>query len=382
MAEVGLALMLLVGAGLLGRSFHQLATVDIGLDIDQLLEVRVAARGARYQEPATLIDFSNRLVDRLEQLPGVEAAGIIGPWLPLSGNKSGMHFRRDDLPNPAVGEEPTADIRLVAGDYFEAAGIELQQGRYLSPSDADVEQDRVVVNEALARRYFGGEDPVGKRITFEWYDTLRAEIVGVVGNVREMGPAAAPSPAIYIPFGRRPDDLFHVMVRTAGEPGAVIGGLMAAASSVDPNQPFTVRPMTDVAREVVARPTLNLILLGSFSAIAMVLAAIGLYGVISYTVRQRRQEIGVRVALGAERWDVVRLVLGQGMRLTALGILLGLIGSVLGTRLMTSMLFGVEPMDELTLLGVTLFLGTVAVLASYLPARRATRVNPVDALMP
>lgn len=379
-AEVALALMLLVGAGLLGRSFHQLATVDTGLDIDQIAEIRVAARAARYQEPAVLVDFSERLLERLEQVPGVEAAGIIGPWLPLSGNKSGMHFVRDDLPPPAVGEEPTADIRLVAGDYFTAAGIGLQQGRYLGPTDADADQDRVVVNEALSRRYFGGEDPVGKRITFEWYDTLHAEIVGVVGNVHEAGPAADPSPAIYIPFGKRPDDLFHVMVRTAGAPRAAVGDLMAAASSVDPNQPFTVRPMAAVAREAVARPTLNLILLGSFSVIAIVLAAIGLYGVISYTVRQRQQEIGVRVALGADRSDVVALVLGQGMRLAALGILLGLGGAILGTRLMTSMLFGVEPMDEITLAGVTLFLVTVAVLATYLPARRATRVDPVDAL--
>ena len=292
-----------------------------------------------------------------------------------------MGFQRDDRPPPPVGEEPGADIRIVGGDYHRALGIPLLRGRSFDARDTESSPDVVMVNEALARRHFPGENPLGKRITFEWYDTLRAEIVGVVGSVREMGPTEDPSPAIYIPYRKRPDDLFHVLVRTTGDPRSLADNARAVVRSLDPNQPVAdIRTMEQVAGATVARPRLNLLLLGGFAILALLLAAIGIYGVISYSVTQRRAEIGVRVALGASRPDVLRLVVGQGVRLTLAGLLVGLAGALVLTRLMTSLLFGVEPTDPLTLATVAAFLAAVALLASWIPARRAAATDPAIAL--
>lgn len=379
--EVALALMLLVGAGLLARSFQKLVSVDTGLQAEQVLTMRVAARPARYQEPATLLSFTSELQERMAALPGARAVGISSPWLPLTGAKSATGFQRDDRPPPPVGEKPAADIRIIGGDYHRAMGIPLLHGRTFDARDTETSPDAVIINEALARRHFPGENPVGKRITLEWGDTLRAEVVGVVGSIRELGPTEEPAPAIYIPFRKRPDDVFHVILRTTGDPQALADDVRAVVRSLDPNLPISeIRTMEQVAGTAVARPRLNLLLLGGFAALALLLAAIGLYGVIAYSVTQRRAEIGVRVALGASRPDVLRLVVGQGVRLTLAGLLVGLAGALVLTRLMSSLLFGVEPTDPLTLAAVAALLTAVALLASWIPAHRAAGTNPAIAL--
>jgi putative ABC transport system permease protein len=356
-------------------------SVDVGLETEQALTMRITAQATRYEEPAALAALAEGLMERIAAIPGARAVGIVSPWLPLTGLKSGMGFVRDDRPLPPPGEEPGADIRIVAGDYWRAMGIPLLRGRSFDARDTETSPDVVVVNEALAGMYFPGEDAVGKRITLEWGDTLRAEIVGVVGSIRELGPAEGASPAIYIPFRKRADNLFHVVVRTSGDPAALAGAAREAVRSLDPNQPVAeIRTMAQVAGGMVARPRLNLLVLGGFAALAMLLAAIGLYGVISYGVTQRRAEIGVRVALGAKPGDVLRLVVGEGMRLTLIGLVVGLAGAVALTRLMSSLLFGVEPTDPATLAAVACFLAGVALLATWLPARRAAATDPATAL--
>ena len=380
-AEVALALMLLTGAGLLARSFQKLAAIDTGVRAERVLTARMAARAARYQQPDAQRALAGELLERLEAVPGTEAVGIVSPWLPLTGQKSGMGYQRDDRPRAAAGEEPGADIRVVGGDYHRAMGIPLLAGRAFDARETESSPDVVLVNEALARRDYPGENPVGKRITVEWYDTLRAEIVGVVGSVRETGPAADPAPAIYIPYAKRPDDVFHLVARTTGDPEALAGAVREMVRSVDPNQPVTeIRTLEQVAGEAVARPRLYLLLLGGFAALALLLAAIGLYGVIAYSVTQRRPEIGVRVALGASRADVLRLIVGQGMRLTAAGLVAGLVGALALTRLMESLLFGVDATDPLTLAATAILLAGVALAATWLPARRAAGTDPMTAL--
>ena len=379
--EVALALMLLVGAGLLARSFQKLLSVDTGVQTEGVLTMRVAATSARYEQSAAVLNFTGDLQQRLAALSGARAVGISSPGIPFTGNRSGMGFQRDDRPPPPVGEEPAADIRIVGGDYHQALGIPLLRGRALDARDTETSPDAVVINEALARRHFPGENPVGRRITFEWYDTLRAEIVGVVGSTREMGPAEEPSPAIYIPFRKRPAAVFHVVVRTAGDPEALADDARAVVRSLDPNLPIAeIRTLEQIAGANIARPRLNLLLLGGFAILALLLAAIGLYGVIAYSVAQRRAEIGVRVALGASRPDVLRLIVGQGVRLTLAGLVVGLVGALVLTRLMSSLLFGVEPTDPLTLATVAAFLAGVALLASWIPAHRAAATDPAIAL--
>jgi putative ABC transport system permease protein len=380
-AEVALALMLLAGAGLLARSFQNLVRVDSGMRTEQVLAVRVAARSARYQEPGALVGLTTELQQRLAALPEARAVGVIGPWLPFTGSKSSTGFRREDQPPPPVGEEPVTDIRITAGDYFRAVGIPLLHGRTFDARDTDVAPTVFVINEELARRHFPGEDPIGKRISFRWDDLVPGEIVGVVGSVRELGPAAEPAPAIYRPYTQMPNGSFHLVVRTAGEPQALAGTIREVVRSLDPNLPVPeIRTMDQVAGETVARPRLNLLLLGGFAALALVLAAIGLYGVMAYSVTQRRAEVGVRMALGASRPDVVRLVISQGIRLTLAGLLVGLAGSLVLTRLMASLLFGVQPTDPLTLAAVAVFLAAIALVASWIPARRAASTDPAIVL--
>lgn len=380
-AEVALALVLLVGTGLLARSFQKLMSVDTGLHTEQVLTMRIAARSARYQEPATLVNFTDELQERLAAHPGTRSVGIISPWLPLTGLKSATRFKRDDQAPPPVGEEPVTDIRVVAGDYYRAMGIPLLRGRAFDTRDTESSPNVFIINDELARRHFPGEDPIGKRVSFSWGDMVQGEIVGVVGSIRELGPAEEPAPAIYRPFRQMPGGQFHVILRTTGDPETVAGTAREVVRTLDPNLPVAeIRTMEQVAGDMVARPRLNLQLLGGFATLALVLAAIGLYGVMAYSVTQRRAEIGVRVALGASRPDVMRLIVGQGMRLTLAGLLVGLVGALALTRLMTSLLFGVQPTDPLTIAAVAAFLAAIALVASWIPARRAAGTDPAIAL--
>jgi putative ABC transport system permease protein len=379
-AEVALAVVLLVGAGLLGRSLQRLLEVDPGVRTGHVLTMRMILAGPRYQDDAALRGFMGALLPRLQALPGARSAGG-EMYLPLTGDKIGHGFFRDDRPLPRPGEELPMDLRVVAGDYFSTLGIPLLRGRAFDARDHERAPTVFVVNQALAREYFPGENPVGKRISYEWGDTISGEIVGVVGNVREMGPKEEPAPAVYRPYAQWPSQRMTVVLRTDGDPRALAAAAGRVVREIDPDQPVAqVRTMEQVLGETVARPRLNLYLLGGFAGVALLLAAIGLYGIVSYSVTQRRHEIGVRVALGAKDGDVLRLIVRQGMGLTALGLLVGLAAALAATRVMRSLLFGVAATDPLTLAGVAAFLAAVALLASWLPARRATRVDPMVAL--
>ena len=379
-AEVALAMVLLIGAGLIGRSLQQLLHVDTGVRTEQVLTMRLMLTAARYQQESELRGFMQRLLTRMQSLPGADAVGG-EMYLPLTGLKIGHSFTRDDRPQPPPGEEPNTDIRVVAGDYFRALGIPVLKGRALEARDSEHGPSVFVVNEALARRYFPDRDPVGQRISFEWDGMVSGEIVGVVGNVREMGPKDEPSPAIYRAYGQMPMPQMTLVMRSAGDPLALASAATTAIREIDPDQPVAeVRTMERVLANTVARPRLILYVLGGFAAVALLLAALGLYGIVSYSVTQRRRDIGVRVALGAQRADVLRPILREGMMLTGCGLALGLAAAFASTRVMQSLLFGVESTDPVTLLGVAAFLTATALAASYIPARRATRLDPVVAL--
>ena len=379
--EVALAVILLVGAGLLGRSLQRLMAVDTGLRTESVLTLQVTLSGESYESDAGKRAFMDALLARLEALPGArEAAGEM--YLPLTGAKVGHVFWRGDRPEPPEEEQPGTDIRVVAGDYFAVLGIPVLRGRAFDGRDRGDAPAAFLINEELARRHYPGEDPVGKPITYPWIGgPVSGEIVGVVGNVREMGPTAAPAPAIYRPYAQFPSPEMTMLVRTDGDPLALASAAEAAVRDIDPNQPVArIRSMDQVAAETVARPRFNLYLLGGFAAMALLLAGLGLYAIISYSVTQRRHEIGVRVALGARRGDVIRLVVRQGLALTAAGLAIGLGAALVATRAMSTLLFDVRPTDPATMAGVALFLAAVALLASWLPGLRATRVDPAVAL--
>ncbi|MDB4951500.1 MAG: hypothetical protein JWM27_4149, partial [Gemmatimonadetes bacterium] len=380
---------LLTGAGLLGRSFARLASVEPGFRPEGAATLRVSLSGTRYAGAAQRRDFHRALLERAARVPGVRAAGTVW-YLPMSGEKSNTNFEVDGRPKSAPGSEPEADIRLVGGDYFTAMGLPLRAGRVFTEADREGGPDVFVVNDALARRYFRGESPVGRRLVYEWDRVvngrpelymLTGTVVGVVGSEREGGPTAEPSPGIYRWYRQEPARQANLVVRTGGDPGAVLPALVAAVHAVDPQLAVAgARTMEDVVGGTIARPRLTLTLFGAFAAMAMLLAGLGIYGVVAFSVAQRRGEMGVRMALGAGRGDVVRLVVGQGMKLAGAGVAAGLAAALVLTRLMASLLFGVTPADPAALLGAAAFLGGVALFASWLPARRAASADPILAL--
>lgn len=379
-AEVGLALMLLVGAGLLLRSFQKLQAVDIGLRPENTLTFRLVLGAQAYGTASAVLGFTDRLVPELEALPGVQAVGTI--WYPpLSEEKSRTTAFRADRLRPSVGEEKGADIRVVGGDYFAAQGIRLLRGRVLDERDHAEAEPTVVINEALAAEQFPGEDPVGKRLIFNWGDNMEAEIVGVVEDVHGANLTEEPATAFYRPLSQHPSGRLNVMMRTTGDPLALAGAVQGVVRDLDPNLPVSdMRTMESAVANATARSRLSGYLLGGFAALALLLAAVGLYGVISYGVTQRRGEIGVRVALGAHSGDIVRLIVKQGLALTGVGLVLGLLGALALTRLLRSLLFGITAVDPATYVGVATLLAVAALLATYVPASRAARLDPTSTL--
>ena len=378
-SEVALALILLVGAGLLLNSFVRLSKVSPGFNPQQALAMQLSLSEKKYADDARRTAFFAQIVERIEALPGVAAAGL-SLTLPLADVPPDAFFT---ISGRVGGPQPgyAADFDFCTPHYFRAMGIPLTRGRLFEERDVASAARVAIINEALARQYFPNEDPLGQHFTLE-NDTW--EIVGIVGDVRLRGLAETVRPLFYRPqsFGWAYWNIRgNLVVRTSVAPRGMAESIRQAILGVDPDQPVTnVRTMEDVIAASVLQRRFILMLLGLFAAAALLLAAIGLYGVIAYAVSQRTREIGIRIALGATRSDVLGLVLRGGMQLAAIGILLGVVGALGLTRVLINQLYEIKPTDPLTFVGVSLVLLFVALFASWLPARRASRVDPMEAL--
>jgi putative ABC transport system permease protein len=381
-SEIALSLVLLIGAGLLFQSFRRLLEVSPGFEADSVLTAEVSVSDKKYPEKEQRSAFYREALERMKALPDVQAVGVVYP-LPLGGSFEAYTFDIAGKPPFPPGQQPTSDRRVVSPDYFQAMSIPVVKGRAFGDRDRTDAPPVVLVNETFARRFFPNEDPVGRAIIpGEGRDPVAREIVGVVGDVRHAGLDAERSPEYYVPYEQADVDRLTVVARTAsGNPANVAAGLRGVVAAMDREQPvYNVRPMTQLLDESVARRRFNMMLLGGFAVLALLLASIGIYGVISYSVAQRTREIGIRIALGAQIGDVIKLILKQGLLLALAGLAAGLVVAFFITKLMSSLLFGVSATDPVTFASVALILLFVALLACYIPARRAANVDPNVAL--
>jgi putative ABC transport system permease protein len=379
-AEVALSMVLLVGAGLLIRSFARLSKVDPGFDAPQVLTMQLAT-GGLYSNDQKFTDFNVQMLERVRAIPGVEAAGT-SHFLPLGRIIPGTGFWRADQPPPAHGEEPVTEVLVVMPGYFAAMNIPILRGRVFDDRDRAPEQPHlVVINQTLARQFYPNENPVGKRLTVQWGSDVPYEIAGVVGDVRQKALDTDPKPGVFISNLQEPSGPSNLVARAHGDPKRLAQTIVREIHLLNPDLPISgIRTMDEYVSSSVASPRFNTILLGAFAALALVLAAVGIFGVISYSVAQRTQELGIRRALGADSWSMMRLVLAQGLSLAGIGLAVGLVGAFALTRLLESLLFGVAATDPITFLFVAMIVVAVALLASYLPARRAGAVDPMVAL--
>jgi putative ABC transport system permease protein len=382
-SEIALALMLLIGAGLLIKGFWRLRSVDPGFKTDNLLTMRIELPESRYKEIPRQTQFRQTVLERLNSLPGVQAAMV--SELPLSGDQLTHNFIIDGRPPLEIGTEPELNTRSVAGDYFRTMNIPVLQGRDLTPQDRSDAPAVGLVNETFVRQYFPDESPIGKRIRWARVEPVKwMTIVGVVGDVKHFGLNQPEEAAFYSPYFQSDQPWkrwMYLVVRSGADPASLAGQVKSEVWSVDKLLPVTkVSTMSEVMSASIAGQRFNLTLMSIFAVTALLLAAVGIYGVIAFSVTQRSHEIGVRIALGAQERDVLRLVVGQGLKLTLIGIGLGLAGAFAVTRLMQSLLFGVSATDPLTFVALAALLAAVALLASYVPARRATRVDPMVSL--
>jgi putative ABC transport system permease protein len=378
--EMALALILLVGAGLLLRSFVTLLRVDPGFDPSRTMTVKVSIPQSKYANAAQQQAFFNQLFERIDALPGVTSAGGTS-FLPLNGLGSATGFEIVGKPKPEAGQAPVTDVRVITHNYFKAMGIPLVRGRAFDTRDTGTGTRRVIINQTLANNYFPGEDPVGKSIVVNWNDQGPDEIVGIVGDVRQQELETEARATIYWPPSRFTYPFMTIAIRTAADPRGVVSPAVAALHEMDPNVAAAdVRTMEEIIDISVAQRRLTMLLLSIFAGLALVLAAVGIYGVIGYSVSQRTQEIGIRMALGAPRGSVLRMVVGQAMALALVGVAVGAVGAWLLSRLMQKLLFGVTASDPVTFVAVSALLAFVAALAASVPGLRATRVDPVIAL--
>ena len=382
-AEVALSVVLLAGAGLLFRSFIQLQSVNTGFVSQHVLTARLSPSGANYSNDSDYLTFYDRAMQRISALPGVQDVGVINT-LPLSKGPT-VGFRIEGRALTTPDKWPGANYRSVSPNYFRAMSIPVMQGRAFTERDTDQAPLAMIINQALAQRDFPGENPVGKRISFGNTDNNRQpvwfEIVGVAANVRSLELREEPQPELYFSFLQNPFEGMSVVIRTIVEPEGLAAAIRQVVNEVDRSVPVSdFQTMDHIVSESVTQPRFNLFLLGLFSVIALLLSAAGIYGVTAYVVTQRTHELGIRLALGAQVGDVLRMILGQGMAVISIGIVLGLVAAFCLMRLMKSLLFGVSESDPLTFVAITLLLTFVALVACYIPARRATTVDPLVAL--
>lgn len=381
--EIVLALVLLASAGLLIESFVRLQRVPAGFNPTNVMTARIALPDASYPKPQDSADFCKKLLERVSVLPGVRSAAAAW-WIPLSGSEIGFNFDVQERPLPE-GQQPVAELNVVTPEYFQTVSAPITLGRAFTDRDDRNAPPVAIVTESFAKQYFPGENPVGKRIipngSVDPGKPPVREIVGVVGDIHLISLRDAPKPQIYIPHQQFGIGSMSILVRTQINPESITASLRRTVADIDKDVPvYRTRTLTDYMSGSIAQPRLNAMLVALFAAIALLLAAAGIFGVMSYSVTQRTQEIGIRIALGAQRYDVLRLIVLQGMRFVGVGVVLGLIGVLVSSHLLQSFLFGIGATDVRTMFIVTLLLSAVALTACLVPARRATLVDPIKAL--
>jgi putative ABC transport system permease protein len=378
-AEIALALVLLVGAGLMMKSLTNMLKISPGFQTENLLTFNVSLLAAKYQNDGQIVNMDAQMIERIESLPGVQGAGLVGS-LPLMGGNT-TRFYVEGKPQPAPGEETEANLRSVSANYFQTLGVPLLQGRYFN--DNDNNPNLVIINKTLADQVLPGEEAVGKRIIYPGITPQPVEIIGVIADEKVNALDAKQTGVVYEPFRQFPSTFSVFVVRTTTDPKRLSNSIREEIRQLDSEASiFGVRTMEEV---IDSAPSTFMrrypaFLTGIFATVALILASIGIYGVISYSVTQQTRDIGIRMALGAQTVDVLKMVVGQGMKLALAGVTLGLIAAFALTRLIESLLFGVSATDITTFAAISLLLTAIALLACYIPARRATKVDPMIAL--
>ncbi|PYV43018.1 MAG: hypothetical protein DMG06_12185 [Acidobacteria bacterium] len=379
-SEIALALVLLIGCGLMLKSFLLLRRVDPGLHPENILTLEFSLFESKYSQTRTRAAFFQQVLERLEALPGLQSAAVVAD-IPLSGYVDSLGFRIEGRVDLAPGEWLSAGFNVVSPNYFHTMSIPLLRGRDFNERDAENALPVIIINQTMARRFWPNEDPIDRRITMDgdrWYS-----IIGAVGDVRHLGLDTPPRPEAYICYLQDPVlwPYLSLVVRTESDALKLAPAVQGVVWAVDKDQPIAnVTTMEQILSTSVAQPRVYLLLLGVFSSIALTLAAVGIYGVMSYSVTQRTHELGIRLALGAHFGDIIKLVVGQGIKLALIGVGIGIASAFALTRLLSSFLYGVKATDPATFVGVSLLLTAVALLACYIPARKAAKVDPLVAL--
>ncbi|MBI3490446.1 MAG: FtsX-like permease family protein, partial [Acidobacteria bacterium] len=379
--EIALAVVLLVGAGLMLRSFGSLRRVNPGYSTTNILTMRLQLPGAKYREDEQRIRFFRDVAARVQELPGVQAIGAIS-FLPLTTLGAATGFTIEGQPIPPPGQNNVTNVSVCDNGYFRAMDVPLISGRFFTEREMRERSNVVIVSQSLVRTYLPHEDPIGKRLTIAMTrPEVPTEIIGVVGDVKFLDLTAAPAPTSYWPHPQLAYSSMTLTIRAAGDPLPLAPAVERAIRTLDKDQPVSdVRTMSQWVAKSLAQARFSSTLLATFAALAMLLAAIGIYGVMAYVVGQRTSEIGIRLALGAEARDILRMIVGSAMRLAAIGLGLGVLLALALSRTLTALLYETTGTDPLTFVAVMLTLGAVALVASYLPARRAARIAPADTL--
>ena len=383
-SQVALAFVLVVAAALLSRTLLSLLRTDGGFRAEHVLTFEMSLPSTKYADETRVVALYKSALEAFREVPGVQSCGIAYA-IPLEGATEGSQIRIPD--RPATGEQdtrPFANSNVVSPGYFNAIGTPLLRGRDFLDSDTAGSVPVVVINDAMAKKFWPGEDPVGKQVGLGSTRFPLMTIVGIAADVKHLSLRESPGPEMYVPYTQKPYPsmlLMHVVLRGAGDAGSLTQGVRGALGRVDPDLPMAkVTTLKAIVDNSLAQPRFSMLLLAAFGGVALLLACVGMYGIISYSVAQRTREIGIRLAIGAQPRQVLWMILGQGTRLAGLGIAIGLLAALAATRIMTSFLYGVSATDPFTFAGMTLLFVVVALLACYVPARRATRINPLTAL--
>jgi putative ABC transport system permease protein len=382
--EIAVALILLVGAGLMVKSLYRLMSVDPGFKTDRILTMEMDLRTAQYDKHPAILNFWEQLLARVRVLPGVEGAAL-GTHVPLTDSHGRSDITIEGMPLPKPGSFPHPDEHAVSPGYLKTLGVPLLRGREFTDTDTENAPAVGMINAMIAKQFFPNQDALGKRFMFGRPSADRAPkwitIVGVTTDTKLYGLANPARLEVYLPFRQAVSGAMDLVVKSAADPASLTSAIRGAVASIDKDQPiFAIATMQQLVKDSVSTRRVTLILLGIFSALALVLAAIGIYGVISYSVAQRTHEIGIRMALGADGGGVLRMIFAQGVKIAGAGVIIGLAASLGLTRLMAKLLFSVSAADPLTFAAVAIVLVAVAMLACYIPARRALRVDPIIAL--